>query len=309
MYNEKIIIDTDPGDDIDDAFAIAFAANAGMNIIGVTTVFRNAMQRAKMTKLLLKYCGRGDIPVYAGVDTAIVQKMQYLLPPEMLEKEMKEGYYTLPQYMPEMENEVVEDEHAVDFIIRKARELKGELVLVAIGPFSNVAMAVRKAPDIIPLIKELRIIAGYYTKDIPEWNIACDPEAARVMYTCGIPIKAIGLDLTLQCPLSDEDQVELRNLSQEGNKLIIKMMDKWFEHYKSERPIMHDPIVIASMLDDSVVGFEEKYVLIGLQGQERNKTIMQDEPTLENSKIKVGLTVNRDRFFEIFKKYIFKHVN
>lgn len=305
MIEERYIIDTDPGDDIDDAFAITLAVKAKLDLVGITTVFRNSVQRAKMTKMLLRLCGRDDIPVCAGVDTAIVQKMQYLLPPELLEKEMKDGFYTLPQYLPEMDNENISDEHAVDFIIRKARELKGNLVIIAIGPFSNVAMAIRKAPDIIPLIKEIRLIGGYYTKDIPEWNVACDPECARVMYSSGIPIKAIGLDLTLQCGLSNETVEKLKSFKDGTNKLLCTMLGKWFAHYGYDKPIMHDPLVIASILDPEIVGFERKNVLIGLQGEERNKTIMQQNKTLENSEIEVGLTVDPEKFFAIFDKYIF----
>ena len=73
---EKYIIDTDIGDDVDDAFAVMLAAKSQLNVVGITTVFRNAMQRAKMAKYLLRLIGREDIPVIAGIDTPIVQKMQ-----------------------------------------------------------------------------------------------------------------------------------------------------------------------------------------------------------------------------------------
>ncbi|MBQ7164522.1 MAG: nucleoside hydrolase [Clostridia bacterium] len=303
--HEQYLIDTDPGDDIDDAFAITLAVKANLNIAGITTVFRNAAQRAKMTKMLLRLCGREDIPVRAGIDTPMVQKMQNLLPPEMLEREMKDGYYTLPQYLPEMDKEEISDEHAVDFIIRKARECGGNLVIIAIGPFSNVAMAVRKAPDIIPLIKEIRLIGGYYTKDIPEWNVACDPECARAVYTCGIPIKAIGLDLTLRCAMDKKAVERLRSFKEKTNILLSAMLEKWMAHYGTEKPIMHDPLVIAVILDPEIVEFEKKYVLVGLQGAERCKTVIQDGPSLENSMIEVGLEVHPEKFFEVFYKYIF----
>lgn len=301
----EYIIDTDPGDDIDDAFAITLAVKSNMNIAGITTVFRNAVQRAKMTKMLLRTCGREDIPVCAGIDTAVVQKMEYLLGAELLEKEMKDGGYTLPQYLPEMDNETISEEHAVDFIIRKARENKGNLVIIAIGPFSNIAMAVRKAPDIIPLIKEIRVIGGYYTEDVPEWNVACDPESARVMYTSSIPIKAIGLDLTLQCALDAQTVEKLKSYKSGTNGLISIMLDKWFAHYGYDKPIMHDPLVIANILNPEIVGFEKKSVLIGLQGEDRSKTIIQEKKSLENSEIEVGLTVRPELFFDVFNKYLF----
>lgn len=303
--NDKIIIDTDVGDDIDDAFALTLACKAGVDIAGITTVFRNSFQRAQMAKRLLKLCGRGDVEVRAGADLPLVQRIEYLRPPEMLAKEEKDGYYVLPQFMPDMESEEVSGEHAVDFIIRKAREFANKLVIVGIAPLTNIALAIRKAPDIVKKVKEIRLIAGYYTKDVPEWNIACDPEAARIVYTSGIPVKAAGLDVTMQCPLSDDELAIFREDKNAANELIGVMMDKWFEHYKFERPVMHDPLIIADMLAPSVVEYEDKNVCVGLWGDKRGKTILEENDTLESGRIKVGLAVSPEKFFAVFKKYVF----
>ncbi|GHV02451.1 ribosylpyrimidine nucleosidase [Clostridia bacterium] len=301
----KYIIDTDIGDDIDDAFAVAFAANAGLNLIGITTVFRNSVQRARMTKRLLALCGRTDIPVYAGVDQPFVQRIENLLPKEMIEKEMAKGYYELPQYMPEMDAVGYNDDrHAVDFIIESAEKYGKELVLIPIGPFTNIAMAIRKAPEIMKNVGEIRLIGGFYFQDVPEWNVACDPEAARILYTFGIPIKAVGIDITTKCPLSQEDVADLRRACDGGNALICRMMDKWFAHYGQKAPIMHDPLVIASILDDGVVGYEDKYVLIGLEGAQRCKTVVEDAPSPLNAKISVGTAVDSGKFVKLFKQYI-----
>ena len=204
-----------------------------------------------------------------------------------------------------MANEKVNDEHAVDYIIRKAREYAGDLVVVGIAPLTNIALAIRKAPDIVGKIREIRLIAGYYTQDVPEWNVACDPEAARIVYTSGIPMKVVGLDITMQCPLSDADMKVFRKGTKGTNALLGKMMEKWFEHYQFDRPVMHDPLMIADMLGDNVVGYQTKHVQIGLAGDKRGKTILEEKANLENGEVQVGLSVVPEKFFTVFKKYVF----
>lgn len=302
--NEKYIIDTDIGDDVDDAFAVMLAAKAKMSLVGVTTVFRNSHQRVQMAKYLLRLIGREDIPVYAGVDKPFLQKMEYLLPPEMLEEEMKNGYYTLPQFMPEMAGESVPDMHAVDFIIETAKTYGKDFVLIAIGPFTNVAMAIRKAPEIMLGIKEIRIIGGNYSVKNPEWNIACDPEAAKIVFTSGIPVKAIGIDTTMRCPLSDEQLDALDSLGSGSAALICNMIEKWRAHYSYVRPVMHDPLAIACCLDDSIVDFEEKIISIGTNA-DRGSTLVVDTPTIETATAQVAVDVRPEDFFRIFNRYIF----
>ncbi len=301
----KIIIDTDIGDDIDDAFALTLAASSDLEILGITTVFRNAHQRAQMTKLLMRLCGREDIPIKAGIDLPLVQRVEFLRPPEVYAQEEEKGYYTLPQYMPEMEQEEVDEENAVDFIIRTVRENPGEVTVVLIGPMTNLAVAIRKAPDIVGKIKELRFIGGNFVEDFPEWNIACDPEAARIVLTSGIPTYGIGIDTTMRCPLSDEQLAKLRAIKEGTNYLLGCMMEKWFAHYQFERPIMHDPLLIAQMICPEIVTYEPKLVFVALEGEQRQRLYVETEKTLLNAEMQVAVDVDPQAFFEVFNKSIF----
>lgn len=303
---KKYVIDTDIGDDVDDAFAVMLAAKSEMDVLGVTTVFRNAKQRAQMTQYLLRLIGRGDIPVYAGVDRALIQKIENLLPREMIEEEMKNGHYTLPQYAEEMSSEKVRTENAVDFLIGAAEKYGKDLTIVAIGPLTNMAIAIRKAPEAMSRIAELRLIGGNYLQRKPEWNVACDPEAARIVFTSGIPVKAIGIDTTMRCPLSDERMEKLRSLGNESANLICDMIRRWTAHYGYERPVMHDPLAIANCLEDGIVGFTEKNVTAGLTGAERGCTLPSDRENSETGRISVATCVDADAFFRIFDRYIFE---
>ena len=302
----KYIIDTDIGDDVDDTFAVILAANSPMDLIGITTVFRNAKQRAQMAQYLLKLIGHEEIPVYAGVDKPFLQRIEYLLPPEMIEEEMKNGYYTLPQYTPDMANERVCDTHAVDYIIEMAKKYEGELVLIPIGPFTNIAMAIRRAPEAMAKIKEIRIIGGNYAEAKPEWNIACDPEAAKIVFTSGIPITAIGIDTTMRCPMSDEQLEKLQKLGDGSGKLIYDMITKWRAHYSYVRPVMHDPLAVACCMDESIVTFKEMNVEVALYGEQRWCTLPKESPSMDTGTFRVAVDVRPDDFFKIFDKYVFE---
>lgn len=302
----KIIIDTDIGDDVDDLFALLFAETAPINVIGYTTVFRNSVQRAKMIKYILRKLSLRDLPVYAGIDKPLVQKIQDLRTPEMYQKEERLGYYRLPQYIDEMDGEKIDEGNAVDFIIDSAKKYGKELVLMAIGPLTNVALAISKEPEIMKGIKELRIIAGAYDLPFAEWNVLCDPEAARIVFTSGIDIKVFGLNVTSKCPLTDEMLDVLKNIKNENVKFIKTMIDMWFAHYNFERPVMHDPLLIASFLDDKAVTYYKKNLLIDLSKEKRGFTIIEDEPSIYNSQVEIGLEVEPERFYKLFNATAFK---
>ena len=162
MNKTKIILDTDIGDDIDDAFALSIALNEpNCELLGVTTVFRNAYKRAKMASYLIKTFNQ-NIKVYAGCDVPLIANVSDLLSSEIKAKEKLDetGKYLLPQYLPVMDQGVVEEKHAVDFIIEMAHKCPHELVVVGIGPLTNIALAIRKDPEITKLIKEIRIMGG-----------------------------------------------------------------------------------------------------------------------------------------------------
>ncbi len=302
----KIILDTDIGDDVDDLFALLFAETAKLDVIGYTTVFRNSVQRAKMIKYILRKLSFRDIPVYAGIDKPLVQRIQDLRTPEMYEKEEKLGYYRLPQYLDDMDGEVLNQGNAVDFIINSAKKYGKELVIMAIGPLTNVALAIAKEPEIMKGVKEIRIIAGAYGVDFAEWNVLCDPEAARMVFTSGIDIKVFGLNVTSKCPLTDDMLNVLKSLKNENVKFIKTMIDMWFAHYKFDRPVMHDPLLIASLMDDEVVTYYQKNLLVELSREKRGWTILEENSTIYNSKVEVGLDVQPERFYKLFYETVFK---
>lgn len=303
MNKIKIILDTDIGDDIDDAFALSIALNEPRcEFLGVTTVFRNSEKRAKMAKSLIKAFDK-DVKVYAGCDVPLIAKVDDLIPSEIKAREKldEKGKYLIPQYLPLMDESDVEKEHAVDYIISTVHQYPHEVTIVAIGPLTNVAMAMRKDPDIIPLIKEIRIMGGH-PKDIhcKEWNIFCDPEAARIVYSSSVRLYAVGLNVTMQVKLEEKHREKLKQVDGERFSLLSNMMEKWFKHYEFACPVMHDPLAISTLFTD-VCTFSFEPIYVGLEGEERAVTKLDKR----GNEICYADSVDTDKFFHYFIKTIF----
>ena len=300
----KIILDTDIGDDIDDAFALSILLNEkNADLLGVTTVFRNSYKRAKMASYLIKTFGK-DVKVYAGCDEPLIAKVETLLSPEIKAKEKldENGKYLIPQYSKKMDEGVVEKQHAVDFIIEQVHKYPNEITLVGIGPLTNIALAIRKDPSICSLLKEIRIMGGDPTNvNCKEWNIFCDPEAARIVYEADVPLYAVGLNVTMQVKLLAEYREKLKQVDGKRFSLLSDMMAKWFKHYEFSVPVMHDPLAVTTIFKD-VCKFKEDNVFIGLENNERAVTLIDDC----GKKIHYAESVDVKEFFEYFLETVFK---
>jgi purine nucleosidase len=298
----KIIIDTDIGDDIDDAFAIAYALQSGLNIVGITTVFRNAERRTQMASALLRSYNVQCIPICAGIDTPLIAPILA----RDNDHYAADGSYIPCQYMDVMDKEDHDPRHAVDFLIESAQRFPGQITLVPIGPLTNVAMAIRKAPGAMRNLKGITLMGGVFEQRFGEWNILCDPEAARIVFTSGIPLRAVGLDVTMKCRLEQPLLDELKALSANTAKLLCAMMDKWFEHYRFECPVLHDPLTIGTIVGDFVT-FENKTVLVGLDKEHYGFTTVTQEAGLYGaSVIATAVQVDHERYLKDFKHKVFE---
>lgn len=300
---KKIILDTDIGDDIDDAFALLLCLNSSeVELIGVTTVFRNAVARAKMAKALAKSKGFLNLKVYAGEDKPIKTVPEDIVGQEILKKEKKDafGKYYLPQYMPSMDSEEIEKQSAVDYIIESAKTYGKDLYLAPIGALTNVALAIEKAPEVMKTIGGITIMGGYFYPQAKEWNIMCDPEAAKIVFGSGIKVRAVGLDVTLKCIMDKETQNQVKIKTNGAGEILSTMLEKWFEHYRFNAPVMHDPLAVSTLILDEFVTFSEEYVDILLDGEDRARTVLNGK-----YKIEVAKEVDVVKFMDFFKTRIF----
>lgn len=238
MPKEKIIIDTDIGDDIDDAFAIALALRSPeLQILGISTAFGDTEARAKIVDRLLAEAGQTDIPVFAGVHTEVQDHMSQ----RKYGESSRFAKATHPQ--------------SVEFILDQIRRYPGQVTLVAIGPLVNVGVLIDH--DLPTFKKLMRVVImggsvnrGYGdpyappTPPQPEWNILNDAHAAQKLFQSGVPLYVMPLDST-QLKL---DEVKREFLFRQSTP-ITDALTLLYHLWGQETPTLYDPMTIA-FIDD-----------------------------------------------------------
>ena len=251
MPARKIIIDTDPGQDDAGAIMLA-AASPELEILALTAVAGNVPLELtrRNARLILDICGRSDIPVYAGAEKPLERD---LVTAEKVHG--KTGIDGIDIYEPPVP---LADGHAVDFIIKAIRDNEeGAITLCPLGPLTNIAMALQKAPDIAERVGEIVLMGGGFFEGgnitpTAEFNIYVDPEAAEIVFASGIKITMMPLDVTHKA-LTRKDRID--RLRADGGKPAGIMADmlEYFERFDEQKygtdgGPLHDPTVIAYLL-------------------------------------------------------------
>ena len=247
----SLIIDTDPGQD--DAVAILLAlASPEINLLGITTVAGNvplALTQENARKIC-DLAGRTDMQVFAGLDRPLVRPL--------VTAEHVHGRTGLDgPVLPDPETPL-QEKHAVDYIIDTLRrEPAGSVTLAPIGPLSNIAMAMQRAPDIIPRIRQIILMGGAYFEvgnitPAAEFNIYVDPHAAQVVFASGVPVIMMPLDVTHKALTRTDRVAALRAIGNRTGVAVAEMLE-FFERfdeakYGSDGGPLHDPCAVAWMI-------------------------------------------------------------
>lgn len=237
----KYIIDTDLGDDIDDAFALDLALKLNLDLVCVTTVYRNTRERARIAKKLLSMYGRAEIPVYAGYGDTLSGG-------ENVEKRLCQWTDDLVNYSFDGE-----EEDAVNAVLSAARTYGKDLTLVAIGPFTNVARAVRADRAAMEGIGGLVLMGGDFSRHYASWNVRCDVEAAEAVFSSGLNITAFGADFTSAVRLTEEEQRYVFSMEQDGYHAYLAELSRLWYASKREGTKMelHDLLAVLYAADSS----------------------------------------------------------
>jgi len=217
-HPRKVILDCDPG--IDDALAIVFACgHPGLDLCGVTTVAGNvglALTTANALSVL-EFADCGHVPVAAGSPVPLLRPHNDA---RHVHGEAGLGHARLP---PPRGRSL--DMHATDLIIDTVRASPGEITLVATGPLTNIALAVREHPALARQVADLVIMGGSATRGnvtpAAEYNIATDPEAAAIVFGAGWRVTMVGLDVTLQARVSQPVRERMAGLGRLGSDLLL----------------------------------------------------------------------------------------
>ena len=247
----SLIIDTDPGQD--DAVAILLAlASPEINLLGITTVAGNvplALTQLNARKIC-DLAGRTDMQVFAGLDRPLVRPL--------VTAEHVHGRTGLDgPVLPDPETPL-QEQHAVDYIIDTLRrEPAGSVTLAPIGPLSNIAMAMQRAPDTIPRIRQIILMGGAYFEvgnitPAAEFNIYVDPHAAQVVFASGVPVIMMPLDVTHKALTRTDRVAALRAIGNRTGVAVAEMLE-FFERfdeakYGSDGGPLHDPCTVAWMI-------------------------------------------------------------
>lgn len=304
MDKKRIIIDTDPG--IDDALAILLAlASPEVALEGLTVVHGNCRLEQGVTNALsvLELVGATHIPVAPGLSRPLVK------PPLFAEETHgPQGLGYASMKPPSMK---AVNTHAVDFLIEEVMSRPGECSIVAIGPLTNIALALRMEPDIIQAVDEVIIMGGAIrhqgnTTPLAEYNTYADPHAAHIVFHSGMPITLVPLDVTYQCLLTAGDVAQLK----ESGSPIADFIDQstrfymeFHDSYQSMRGcVINDPLAMSLAFAPHLCSYQELYVDVDISGGVSNGNTFADFYELEGKtpNMRVALEVEPREFIQLF---------
>jgi purine nucleosidase len=305
----KLILDCDPG--IDDAVAMALAlASPELDVRGITVCHGNVpLERTKANALsMLTLLGR-DVEVYAGASCPL---MRGEIGAGDVHGATGLGGIRLP--LPRRE---ISARRAADFIIDEIFAHPGEICLVAVGPLTNLALAMRLAPEIIPLIGRIVIMggavgAGNRTASA-EFNIFADPHAAKIVFDCGRPFTMFGLDVTHKAIASPARIAALRSLGEPVGETIASLLEvyrvPYQERYGWDGAAVHDMCAIAYLIDPTLFTTQSMSVCIDIhEGPNFGRTVCDPrrrEPTWPV--VDVAMDLDPERLFALLCQRIARY--
>ena len=283
---EKVIIDTDIGDDVDDAFALALAVKSPeLEILGVTTTFGDTETRAKLTDRFLGEVGRSEIPVSAGKPTATKNPMSQ-------RRYAEGGHFARASHG-----------DAVEFLLQQIRKYPGDITLIAIGPLMNVGAAIDRDPATFRKLKRVVLMGGSirrgygdlgYTPPVPpmaEWNIVNDVPSAQKLFAAGVPLFVMPLDST-QLKL---DEVKRAFLFSQGTP-VTDALAVLYHLWGQQTPTLFDPMAVAFAIRPELCPVQELHIRVDEKG------FTHEESGPPNAQ--VCLDSNAEDFFRFYLKRV-----
>jgi purine nucleosidase len=292
----SIILDCDPG--IDDALAIAFAAAAPeIELAGITTVAGN-VGLAKTTANALavaSFVGAGDVPVTAGCAAPLLRPA---LDAGHVHGDSGLGGAVLPPSA-----RLAGEEHATDFIIDTLAAAPGEITLVATGPLTNIALALRRQPRLAEWVRDFVIMGGSASRGnvtpAAEYNIWADPEAAAIVFSAGWTVRMIGLDVTLLARATAAVQQRMGSLGSLGSRLLLPALAQYHDSDDATgEPPVHDVCAIVSIADPSVFSYTPALVQVETHGTLTSGMTVTDFGASAGHNAQVATGIDADRFWE-----------
>jgi purine nucleosidase len=283
---QKLIIDTDIGDDIDDAFAVALALQSSeVKLVGITTGWGDTKLRARLLDRLLKETGRSDIPVAIGIE------------------KHNPGQSGFTQARWAQAGPLAKDHPAaVDFLLEQIRSQPGEITLVAIAPLTNIGAAIDRDPATFRKLKRVVMMAGSVYRGYDdfgdeahgpdrEYNVAMDIPAAQKLFESGVPLYVMPLDST-QIKLDEVKRTLLFTQSTPLTDALTLLYQQWCRGTNRQTPTLFDVVPVAFAIDPQLCPTKSLHIRVDDQGYTR--------PDTGTPNADVCLASDATRFFDFF---------
>lgn len=334
--NIKVIFDTDNGEFGDDTKALFMMLNSGkIDLLGITTVIGNnwVEESTAYTLRHLELAGRTDIPVYMGMGEPLLGDHTPYLKNGMLTGIVggNIGYmsHTRPDSYLELEEEPAigyptikpQEGHAVDFIAEQVKKYPSEVTIVCVGAGTNLAMAVKRYPEIVPLVKQVIYMGGAIdvpgnTTSAAEFNWWADPEAIKICLNSDFARQVIvPKDICSKARITYETYEQIKNSPETyATKLFMEISGPNHENNSEYTNTLWDEVTVLYLLDSSfVTASEERYIdidttmgmnygrSIGYKINPRRPDDFKIDPLA--NKVEVLLDMNTEHFMELYVKY------
>jgi inosine-uridine nucleoside N-ribohydrolase len=304
-----ILIDCDPGHD--DAIALLLAlASPELELLGVTTVSGNqTLEKTTANAIrVLEFVGRDDVPVAAGADRPLVRERHVAA--EVHGESGLDG-----PVLPAAQKSPL-DQDAVEFLAKRIAASEVPVTLVPTGPLTNIALLLARYPEVCERLERIVLMGGSIAEGnvtpAAEFNIWADPEAAARVFTSGLDLTMIGLDVTHQALMTADHAEQLRAAGRTGT-MVAELYDFFslFHHriYGMEGAPIHDAVAVAHVARPGLVETVERHVAIDCQSQLcRGRTVVDlwkrtgNEPNAH-----VGVGIDGEAFLELLVSRLSKY--
>lgn len=288
-----VILDTDIGTDVDDCLALGVIfGSPELALAGVTCVYGDVALRARMVRKLLRLRGVAGVPVIAGERLPLLRKRSVYWA----------GHEGVGLLEPGDDDLAPDGDDAVGFILRATAERPGQLHLIAIGPLTNVAVALLRDPRLGERLGGLTIMGGVLRGPaglhLPfvEHNIRCDPEAAQVVFASGVPLSLVPLDVTTQVAIRPADVARIRAADTPYHAAVAGQVEAYPRFTQLGHTYLHDPLAVAAVIQPDLVEWREAHLAVELGGEQTAGQTLIRQPTADHpANARVALAVDRAR--------------
>ena len=297
MTTKAIILDTDIGTDVDDCLALALClASPELRLAAVTTVYGDVRLRARLVLKLLALRGGDEVPVAAGAERPLLDRV-----PIYWEGHEGQGVLT-----PEDSALAPIDEHASDLITRTVMAQPGEIILIAIGPLTNVALALLKEPRLARALGGLVImggvIGGSHALHLPwtEHNFRSDPEAAQIVLASGAPMAIVPLDVTSQVRIRTVGVARIAATDTPFHLAVADQIRRYPRYKEQGWAYLHDPLAVASVIRPELVKWASLHAVVETGGTHTTGKLLVRPPaegSPATAEVALGVSVAQTEAF------------